>query len=130
MELNLGGGSSVSASVDVVCDPNGPTTLYVAEMTSDGRPVGKSFGYTVTVDNEKVSLDMDNTSADVTITNQVKEEESEQESESESEGVKQPTKSVKTGDNTPLAGYVMLMLAAVMLAVLAETARRRRKADK
>ena len=122
VELSLGGGSSVSASVDVVCDPEGPTTLYVTEVTEDGRPVGKSFGYTVTVDNGEVSLDVDHTSADVTITNQLKEE-----PESESE---EPTKSVKTGDDTPLMSYVLLMLAALAMAIVAETMRRRRRIER
>ena len=122
VELSLGGGSSVSASVDVVCDPEGPTTLYVTEVTEDGRPVGKSFSYTVTVDNGEVSLDVDHTSADVTITNRLKEN-----PESETE---EPTKSVKTGDDTPLMGYVLLMLAALAMAIVAETIRRRRRIEK
>ena len=131
--LALNGGSSVSESDSVVCEPGKKTTLYVTEVTSDGTPVGKSFGYTVTVDNGEVTLDESNMSADVTITNQEQEEtesEFESESESESEAVKPTAKSVKTGDNTPITRYVLLALAAIALAMMAAAMRRRRRIEK
>ncbi len=129
--LELNGSSSASESVSVVCEPGKKTTLYVTEVTSDGTPVGKSFGYTVTVDNGEVTLDESNMSANVTITNQEQEEtESEFESESESEAVKSTARSVKTGDNTPIARYVLLMLAAAVLATMVAVLRRRRRIEK
>ena len=67
-------------------------------------------------------MDVDHTSADVTITNRLKEN-----PESETE---EPTKSVKTGDDTPLMGYVLLMLAALAMAIVAETIRRRRRIER
>ena len=51
-------------------------------------------------------------------------------SESESEAVKSTAKSVKTGDNTPIARYVLLALAAIALAMMAAALRRRRRIEK
>ena len=144
--LALNGASSVSATVDVSVVEGTTTTLYVTEVDADGKPVAdaESFKYDVNVDNEKVSFTDTNTKASATITNQEQseeeDEETNEETEEETEITSTPTptssvtpansqtssaKSVKTGDNTPIAMFVLLL--AVAVAVIAFIFIRRRK---
>ena len=138
--LNLNGGSTVTAQVKVSMADGETVTLYVTEVDADGKPVSgtEGFQYEVSVDETKVTLDSNNMTGNITISNQEQKEESEEtketketketeettvektSSETSSETSSAPektsstsTKSVKTGDNTPIAAFVILLIAAI-----------------
>ncbi|MCD8011910.1 MAG: Cna B-type domain-containing protein, partial [Lachnospiraceae bacterium] len=128
--LDLAGGSSVSVDVKVSIETGETATLYVTEVDADGNPVADAadFAYEVSVDETKVTIDEDNTTAKVTITNQeieiVEEESEEEEEETETEA-----EAVQTGDETPLAGYMALMLLALGV-LMAEGIRRKKRMNR
>ena len=131
VELNLAGGSQVSAVVNVAITEQTSTVLYVTEVDANGVPVkdAAGFKYEVSIDNTSVTLDETNMTASVTITNKEnREEETETETEEQKKTGKE-NKSVKTGDDTPFMQYVLLLLAAAAV-VVEEVFRRRRKAKK
>lgn len=137
--LKLNDTSEVSSVIKVGLEDNETTTLYIAETDVNGKPVaGRSdFAYKVSVSATSVVFDSVNTAATVVITNtepekekttEEKEEKEEPEKETTqktttsqktSQGSSAQTKSVtysttspKTGDDTPIALYVVLLLAA------------------
>ena len=135
VKLALGGTSSVSDIVKVAVPEGGSTTVYVTEVDKDGKPVAgaASFQYDVTVDNTAVTLSEETLKGSVVITNQERETESETEEEFEEAGtesdetVPATTKSVKTGDDTPILLYVGLLLAAALLLILALVLKRKKR---
>lgn len=137
--LKLNDTSEVSSVIKVGLEDNETTTLYIAETDVNGKPVAgtSDFAYKVSVSATSVVFDSVNTAATVVITNtepekekttEKKEEKEEPEKETTqktttsqktSQGSSAQTKSVtysttspKTGDDTPIALYVVLLLAA------------------
>ena len=137
--LKLNDTSEVSSVIKVGLEDNETTTLYIAETDVNGKPVAgtSDFAYKVSVSATSVVFDSVNTAATVVITNtepekEKKTEEKEEKEEPEkettqktttsqktSQGSSAQTKSVtysttspKTGDDTPIALYVVLLLAA------------------
>lgn len=137
--LKLNDTSEVSSVIKVGLEDNKTTTLYIAETDVNGKPVAgtSDFAYKVSVSATSVVFDSVNTAATVVITNtepekekttEEKEEKEEHEKETTqktttsqktSQGSSAQTKSVtysttspKTGDDTPIALYVVLLLAA------------------
>lgn len=137
--LKLNDKSEVSSVIKVGLEDNETTTLYIAETDVNGKPVAgtSDFAYKVSVSATSVVFDSVNTAASVVITNtepekekttEEKEEKEEPEKETTqktttsqktSQGSSAQTKSVtysttspKTGDDTPIALYVVLLLAA------------------
>lgn len=137
--LKLNDTSEVSSVIKVGLEDNETTTLYIAETDVNGKPVAgtSDFAYKVSVSAISVVFDSVNTAATVVITNtepekekttEEKEEKEEPEKETTqktttsqktSQGSSAQTKSVtysttspKTGDDTPIALYVVLLLAA------------------
>ncbi|MCD7834841.1 MAG: hypothetical protein LUH00_12775 [Lachnospiraceae bacterium] len=128
VELNLAGGAEVSQTIPVSVSGDEAVTLYVTEVDANGNPIAGTSGflYTVTVDGSTVTLDSANLKASVVITNQeyeiVEEESSEyEESESETEST-----AVKTGDDTPIAPYMSLMILALGVLLLGDFYRKKR----
>lgn len=134
--LDLAGGSEATALVNVALPESGSITLYVTEVDSNGKPVAgaASFKYDVTVDNAQVTLNDDNLSANVVITN------------TENSTKVTPTpgtpntpnttggfsgkSAVRTGDSTPIGGFIALFAAAAVIAGAAVFFNRRRKDEK
>ena len=137
--LKLNDTSEVSSVIKVGLEDNETTTLYIAETDVNGKPVAgtSDFAYKVSVSATSVVFDSVNTAATVVITNtepekekttEEKEEKEEPEKETTqktttsqktSQGSSAQTKSVtysttspKTGDDTPIALYVVILLAA------------------
>lgn len=89
---------------------------YLSETDKDGVPVDDAYEYDVEISGEVVNLTSGSSEAAVTVTNSKEVEESESESES---AKNQSGKSVKTGDNTPIAPIVaVFVLSALILAAL------------
>lgn len=144
IKLDMDGGYEVSEIINVGLAQSGAkVTLYVTETDSNGKPIAGSegFGYKVTVSADSVTFDETNMTAEVVITNQ-------EESTVTETPTPTPTpssdggnsggsedhsggygggKSPKTGDDTPIGTYLMLLLAAAMLAAETERHRRRNK---
>ena len=142
VKLNLAGGSEVSQVIKVGLDENKAITLYVTETDSNGKPIAgtSGFAYKVSVDGSTVTIDEANENASVTITEnptttKTTTEESGNESGNESgssassHSMSSSTKAPKTGDNTPIAMYVIILIAAAALIVFA-FAKRRKKNQK
>ena len=148
IELNMNGSSETDVEITVPLYPAGTVVnLYVAEVDKDGNLVTNDdkFAYDVKVTDGEVTLDAQNDTAEVTITNsETSEEESESETETESESEsetesekqteteskgkkpsKQTTTAAKTGDNTPIGALAGAL--AVSAAVIVVYIRRRRK---
>lgn len=128
VELNLNGNSRATDAVEVSLEPGQTVTLYVTEVNADGVPVAGSASFQYDVSVEGAVVEMTNETAGVTtITNQERDDE---EIESESEEIESETtvsqKSVKTGDDTPIALYLALMAAAAAALLILIGARRKR----
>ena len=138
--LNLNGNSSVSAQIKVAIADSGSTTLYVTEVDVDGMPVEKadSFKYDLSVDTESITFNENNKAANVTLVNQEQAEDEDEDEDTEKEVKEkntkktltstptstssntptksiQTTKAVKTGDNTPIGIFVILLIAAIVV---------------
>ena len=138
--LNLNGNSSVSAQIKVAIADSGSTTLYVTEVDVDGMPVEKadSFKYDLSVDTESITFNENNKAANVTLVNQEQAEDEDEDEDTEKEVKEKNTKktltstptstssntstkstqttnSVKTGDNTPIGIFVILLIAAIVV---------------
>ena len=125
VELDLAGGSSVSQTIIVGVIPGESYELYITEVDENGVPVSQNaaFKYTVSYDTEQVVLSEENLNASVTITNKEKEEITPTPTITPTPQPEKKT-GVKTGDNTPIDFYVML-LGAAALAVFAVARKRR-----
>lgn len=89
-----------------------PVIYYVYETDKDGNRIDKtSFGYTVSGEG-KAELRNGNWEATVSLVNTKKAAETENETESET------NKAVKTGDETPVAGYLLMMLTAFLVLIV------------
>ena len=141
VKLDLAGGSEVSQVIKIGLDESKAVTLYVTETDSNGKPVAgtSGFAYKVSVDGSTVTIDEANENANVTITNtenptttttKTTTEESGNQSESgssaSSHSMSSSTKAPKTGDDTPIAMYVIILIAAAALIVFGFEKRRRK----
>ena len=134
--LDLTGGSEATAQVNVALPESGSITLYVTEVDSNGKPVAgaASFKYDVTVDNTQVTLNDDNLSANVVITN--KENSTKVTPTPGTPNTPNTTggfsgkSAVRTGDSTPIGGFIALFAAAAVIAGVAVFFKRRRKDEK
>ena len=147
--LDMNNGSSAEATVDVSVVDGKTTTLYITEVDANGTPVmnSSSFTYEMTVDTDKIEFTATNTKGSITITNQEKSNEETPDDEvtpsPTPEITKAPTtasptsvpatttanaaKKVKTGDNTPIAVFVLLLAAAVAVIAFIFIKRRKNK---
>ena len=87
----------------------------MTEVDKDGKPVidAETFKYDVSLENEEVTFDESNTSAKVTITNQEQDEDKDKTTTTTTSSNATSTKAVKTGDNTPIGIFVVLLIAAI-----------------
>ena len=137
VSLRLNGTSSVSVEVGVTVPVDGSEiTLYVAEVNSAGVPVENvdGFAYNVEVENGAVTLAEESEDAVTVITNTSTEETIESECEntgdkgkSEDSGNTTGTssRSVKTGDETPIMMLVCMLGLSAMAIILLASRRRR-----
>ena len=139
VKLDLAGGSEVSQVIKIGLDVNKTVTLYVTETDSNGKPVAgtSGFAYKVSVDGSTVIIDEANENASVTITNTenptttkttkttTEESGNESGSSASSHSMSSSTKAPKTGDDTPIAMYVIILIAAAALIVFGFEKRRR-----
>ena len=134
--LKLDNTSEVSSVIKVGIEDNESTTLYITETDADGKPVKgiSGFAYKVSVSADSVVFDSTNTEAAVVITNTEPEKEkkpketekkntqktttsqnTDQSSSAQTKSVAYSTNAPKTGDDTPIALYVVLLLAAAIV---------------
>jgi pilin isopeptide linkage protein len=129
VELALGGAAEATSETVYVAFPEGGSkTLYVTEVDAQGNPVAGAadFAYEVSVDKTSVTFDENSGPKTVTITNKEQgETETETETEAATEKQTEAAKSVKTGDETPIALYTTLLLAAAFVLLMGEKRRRR-----
>lgn len=139
VKLDLAGGSEVSQVIKIGLDVNKTVTLYVTETDPNGKPVAgtSGFAYKVSVDGSTVTIDEANENASVTITNTenptttkttkttTEESGNESGSSASSHSMSSSTKAPKTGDDTPIAMYVIILIAAAALIVFGFEKRRR-----
>lgn len=121
IKLAMNGSSETTAKVSVPLgeDPKTVVTYYVAETDENGVVLqnGNSIPFTISIDGSKAELSGDYSTKNVTITNTYdaegyyNEDDSDTETSEKSESTKS-TKSKKTGDNTHIIGYTMLLLLA------------------
>ena len=132
--LEMNGASEISVTVPVYIGQtiDSSITYYVTETDADGNPLAGAadLEFEVQVDHTRVTLTPDQTGGSVTITNTYREEtetEVETETTPPSGGNGNPPTTVRTGDETPLLRYGLLMAAAGMLAAALILGRYRRK---
>lgn len=136
--IKMSGNSSASASIEIANPDEGTKTFYITEVSSNGTPVEKiaNFAYDWEVENGVLTLDRESTDASVVITNtsnadeeitvEENENQNQNESNEESEKTGVKTRSVKTGDETPIIPFAMMLaISAIMLVILGEKRRRR-----
>ena len=134
--LKMGGASSSAATVEVPLSLTGEDVqLYVAEVDASGNLVKgtEGFAWNVSVKDAAVTLNGDQNSATVVITNTSTQEETESECETNKTQQDQKTgnsaNSVKTGDNAPLMMFVWMLGLSAMAVVLLAARRRREQED-
>lgn len=118
--LQMDGESEVSVTVPVGIDRSldGSKTYYVKETDKNGTPLrnGSGLEYTISQDKEKIVVFV-NEKNEVTITNtyQVKEVVTPVPSENAPESP-QGSQGVRTGDETTVAGWILLSVTAMLVA--------------
>lgn len=137
LPLEMGGADTISVKQDQI--PLG--THYVAETDKDGTPVHSSDGHTVSIDRSQINIGPDTEAVKVTIINEYGDyegfyrEEGGNSGDSEIVSTAVTTieeeadgeKAVKTGDDTNLALYVVLLiLASIAAATVIATGRRKK----
>ena len=143
--ISMSGNAEATVNIEVANPQEGQRSFYITEVSADGTPVEQiaNFAYDWEVENEIVTVESDTTDASVTITNTVVEQDEaytdtviENSSENteqngqkvESAGMaKMNTKSVKTGDETPIFGFALLLTASALILLILEERRRRRR---
>ena len=135
--LATNGTAGARNEIEVTFAPGASTTLYIAEVSADGVPVEQNaaFEYTAGIDQNVITLSEDTDDVTVKITNTSKKDEPETECEdnrqSESNKPKAAANSVKTGDDTPLMTFVLLLLcsASCMMLLAADVKKRTDRTD-
>ncbi|MBQ1312384.1 MAG: LPXTG cell wall anchor domain-containing protein, partial [Blautia sp.] len=117
LELDPAGGDSASVTVKVQIVDENPIYLYVTEVDENGNRLDDSFAYQYTVANGSVTLSAHDTKKTVTITNTKPEATPTVTPATTPKATPTPGQSkivVQTGDDTPIALYVGLVLAALV----------------
>lgn len=131
LELDMNGESSATASTKIaIPSKDAVVTLYVTEVDKNGNPIAgtEGFKYEVSQDKTTVTVNAENTTANVVITNKEK-------TTVTSTPTPTPTpdivnkKGAKTGDDTPIGLYLAL-LAVSFVCITSAGYRRRRKNNK
>lgn len=120
-ELAMDGNSSVTIDVPVMIGDSKDAVIsyYVTETDKNGTPLenGNDLEFTFKVENGEVQLNYANNKAEVVITNSFTDVTPTPETEITPEASETPDdshasgKSVKTGDDTPVEGYLLTLLA-------------------
>lgn len=134
IELKMNGSSSVSVplEVNIGTSENDSATYYVTETDKDGRPVGnggQEFTMSLNKTNGKVTLSPASPDDEVIITNSFTEEEQTETAAETTASGTNGGKSPRTGDETPILRYAVMMAAAlaVILGVVLFGRRRKEK---
>ena len=125
VELDLNDASEASQTVKFGVGKNDKLTFYIAETDAEGNPVAddEDFSYKVTYSAESATFDITHLNAAVTIVNRETTSETTvtktttQSTGSQSSGTT-AKKAVKTGDNTPILPFVIILLAAIAAIVV------------
>ena len=148
--LDLAGNSKVSRSVTIALPNEGNVTLYVTEVDSAGKPVdgATGFKYEISVENAEITLNQENYQETVEITNKettptptpkpsstptptvtpaIPTSNRTQKTPGSFNGTSTRT-AVKTGDTTPIDGFIALLAAAAVVTAAGVYFKRRRKA--
>ena len=148
--LDLAGNSKVSRSVTIALPNEGNVTLYVTEVDSAGKPVdgATGFKYEISVENAEITLNQENYQETVEITNKettptptpkpsstptptvtpvIPTSNRTQKTPGSFTGTSTRT-AVKTGDTTPIDGFIALLAAAAVVTAAGAYFKRRRKA--
>lgn len=132
--LDLDGKSSVSVPLEVSIgrSENDSVTYYVAETDEDGNPLDDSreaFTISLNKENGKVTLTPASPNDEVVITNRFTKERQDGGSSNSETGRSGGSQVVRTGDETPIAIYAVLFVAAaaVLLILLGSRRKYRRK---
>ena len=148
--LDLAGNSKVSRSVTIALPNEGNVTLYVTEVDSAGKPVdgATGFKYEISVENAEITLNQENYQETVKITNKettptptpkpsstptptvtpaIPTSNRTQKTPGSFTGTSTRT-AVKTGDTTPIDGFIALLAAAAVVTAAGVYFKRRRKA--
>ena len=148
--LDLAGNSKVSRSVTIALPNEGNVTLYVTEVDSAGKPVdgATGFKYEISVENAEITLNQENYQETVEITNKettptptpkpsstptptvtpaIPTSNRTQKTPGSFTGTSTRT-AVKTGDTTPIDGFIALLAAAAVVTAAGVYFKRRRKA--
>lgn len=120
-ELAMDGNSSVTIDVPVMIGDSKDAVIsyYVTETDKNGTPLenGNDLEFTFKVENGEVQLNYANNKAEVVITNSFTDVTPTPETEITPEASETPDdshasgNSVKTGDDTPVEGYLLTLLA-------------------
>ena len=96
-----------------------PITYYVYETDKDGKRLNKNtFGYTVTGEG-KVNIEQGKQTAEISLTNTKKKAATDGSDDKDTDSsTSKKTSSKKTGDDTPIAFYVVIFVAALAVLVL------------
>jgi len=133
IELDMAGHSEVSVAVYVALDEGEPVTLYITEVDEDGNPIAadSDFQYTMSADQSSVTVSETVLSANVTLTNREKADGSTPSGSTTetTNATETESTSVKTGDDTPLNLYWILLLAAMILLIGGGAYRRRSRRE-
>lgn len=121
IELNMNGSASVSVpiTVSVGNTAGSSVTYYVTETDKDGKALGDSsqeFTFTLDKPGGKVTMSTSSPDAEIVITNDFTEKDTSDGGSGISGG---GNSGPRTGDDTPAAGYILLMLAALAVLLLA-----------
>ena len=145
--ISMSGNATATVNIEVANPEEGQRSFYITEVSANGTPVEKiaNFAYDWEVENEVLTLESDTTDASVTITNTVAEQDEEHtdtviedpsdKTEQNGQNVegagmaKMNTKSVKTGDETPIFGFVLLLTTSALILLILEERRRRHRSE-
>ena len=123
VELDLNDASEASQTVKFGVGKNDKLTFYIAETDAEGNPVedDEDFSYKVTYSAESATFDITHLSGAVTIVNrETTSETTVTKTTTQSSGSSSSTSktAVKTGDNTPILPFVIILLAAIAAIVV------------
>ena len=124
VELDLNDVSEASQTVKFGVGKNDKLTFYIAETDAEGNPVAddEDFSYKVTYSAESATFDITHLSAAVTIVNRETSSEKTEVTETTNKTSGSPNSTaktaVKTGDDTPILPFVIILLAAIAAIVV------------
>lgn len=131
IELRMNGGSETTETVKVSLgtDPETTVVYYVTETDANGVPLDNNSGleFTVSVDGSVAEMSANDNQKTITITNTYEDDgEGYYEEDDESGSETKTTKSSKTGDDSKVGTYSLLLLCAGAIMILTFWKRRKR----